>query len=207
MNYVRTYSPEDVLITFSDASGFNKEIGGWNKITISRKTPVFKQIEGIRGSVTRTRSLRTSATIKLEIEQTHPSNLVLSQLLELDGLSKLSGLLSINIKDDNGFKTTQNEALLYSVLGIDGFSERDSGTSFVSSTCYIEGYPDVEYDEETVNRVWTLQCLSTDVIQVGRGYSMREYLLDQATNVLSPYIDNAKSAISSSLPNITRMFD
>lgn len=207
MNYVRTYSPEDVLITFSDANGFNKEIGGWNKISITRKTPVFRQIEGIRGSVTRARSLRTSASIKLELEQTHPSNLTLSQLLELDGLNKLSGLLSINIRDDNGLKTTANEALLYSVLGIDGFSERDSGTSFLSSTCYIDGYPDIEFDGETVNRVWTLQCLSTDVIQVGRGYSMREYLLDQANNVLAPYIDDAKHAISASLPNTTRMLN
>lgn len=207
MNYVRTYSPEDVLITFSDASGFNTEIGGWNKITISRKTPVFKQIEGIRGSVTRTRSLRTSATIKLEIEQTHPSNLILSQLMELDSLSKLPRLLSVNIKDDNGFKVTQKEVLRFAAYNVEGLVNRDSGTSFTSSTCYIDDYPEIEFDEETVNRVWTLQCLSTDVIQVGRGYSMREYLLDQATNVLSPYIDSAKSAISSSLPNITRMFD
>lgn len=192
MSYVRTYSPEDVVIIVGD-----NEISGWNKIKVERTSPVFKHIEGIRGSVARTRTLKSSATITLNIDQNSTSNLALSMLLALDDADKMSDLLTVAIKDNNN--------LTVEATSVEGGSEQVyAGTAFTSFSCYIEGYPDVELTDESVERVWTLRVMSTDLINIGQGYSLREYLINQGLKALSPFISDASAAISSSLTSVTR---
>lgn len=187
MGYVRTYSPEDLIIQVG-----GNEIVGWNSVKVERTTPVFKQIEGIRGSVARTQTLRSSATITLSIDQNSTSNLMLNMLLKLDERGQ-GELLNVFIKDST-MPATVGGMLV------------DGGTTIQSLSCYIDGYPDVEFTDESVDRVWTIRALSVTTMNIGQGYSMREYLIEQGLAVLSPYINSATSAISESLPSITRLF-
>lgn len=130
---VLSYVPSNVVLLISGL-----QIQGWNNIRISRNTPAFRQIRGIRGKNTRTRIKDSSATLTIETPQTSLVNEVLSKCLEAD-LETGAVRLEITLKET-------------------------TGTSFFSTTtAYITAYPELSYSNSISSNTWTLSCDESQV--------------------------------------------
>ncbi len=125
---VATYSPTDVQLVIS---GY--VIQGWNNISISRSTPEYKLIRGIRGKHTRARSQDTSCSLVVSLSQASPTNDVFSMILDTDRTTG-NGRLKIILKDASG------------------------SSRFESSEAYITGYPTSSYSDGFESREWTIFC-------------------------------------------------
>lgn len=125
---VATYSPTDVQLVISGYA-----IQGWNTLSISRTTPEYKMIRGIRGKHTRARSQDTSCSLIVSLSQSSPTNDVFSMILDNDRLTG-NGKLKIILKDSSG------------------------SSRFESSEAYITGYPTSSYSDGFESRDWTIFC-------------------------------------------------
>jgi hypothetical protein len=134
---VNTYSPSEIGL---EISGYR--ITGFEKISISRNSPAFSLIKGIRGKNSRQRNRDSSCSVVVNIIQTSLVNDVLTQILEED-IRTNSARLTLNLTDGLG------------------------SSKIVSREAFIEGYPETDYSGDIVYRSWTIVCLSTDLFRVG----------------------------------------
>jgi len=134
---VNTYSPSEIGL---EISGY--KITGFQKISISRNSPAFSLIKGIRGKNSRQRNRDSSCTVTIDIIQTSLVNDVLTQILEED-LRTNSARLTLDLTDGLG------------------------SSKIVSRESFIEGYPETNYSGDIVYRSWNIICLSTDLFRVG----------------------------------------
>lgn len=125
---VKTYVPSNLNLLIC---GYKVE--GWTKITVTRNSPTFKQVRGIRGKNTRIRLLDTSAVITLTVPQTEEVNDVLSAISEADSRYG-SGRLEIMMSD------------------------LSSDTQFSSPTGYITMLPAISYESNLSDNVWEITC-------------------------------------------------
>jgi hypothetical protein len=185
---------------------FTEHIIGWNSIKIKRDNQVFRKIKGIRGTATRSRTFDRSFSIEVSIDQNSKSNLVLSSLLRLDGNGVLERPLKIMLKDGVTDNTTISDYGNFKTLTGSEFPAK-AGTTMESFTCYISGFPEVEFTDEAIERVWTFECIDASEYIVGRGASLRQALLDAASPLINGLVSEVKSVVSSSLPSITKIFN
>lgn len=134
---VYTYSPSEINLSIGDY-----RITGFEKISVSRNSPAFQIIKGIRGKNSRLRNRDTSCTVSVDIIQTSLANDVLSQLLDQD-LKTNSVRVNLDLTDGLG------------------------SSKIVSRECFIESYPDLVYIDNISYLRWNLVCLSTDTFRVG----------------------------------------
>ena len=134
---VNTYSPSEIMLM---VSGY--QITGFQKIEVTRNSPAFTMIKGIRGRNSRQRNRDTSCVVSVDIIQTSIVNDVLTQILEED-LRTNSARLTLNLTDGLG------------------------SSKIESREAFIEGYPEMAYSGDIVYRRWNLICLSTDLFRVG----------------------------------------
>lgn len=134
---VATYSPTDVQLVIS---GY--VIQGWNSLSISRTTPEYKLIRGVRGKHTRVRSQDTSCSLIVSLSQSSPTNDVFSDVLKEDRETG-NGKLKIILKDSSG------------------------SSRFESSEAYITGYPTSSYTDGFESREWTIFCQESNFIVGG----------------------------------------
>lgn len=125
---VKTYVPSNLNLLIC---GY--KIEGWTKITISRNSPTFRQVRGIRGKNTRVRLLDTSATITITVPQTEEVNDVLSAISEADSRYG-SGRLEIMMSD------------------------LSSDTHFSSATGYLTMLPQISYEASIGSNTWEISC-------------------------------------------------
>lgn len=152
MNSVYTYSPEYVDLVIG---GY--KVIGWNTISVQRNSRMFTTVNGIRGKNTRTKNTDTSATISISITRTSPVNSVFSEVVRQDELY-CTGRLQILLRDR-------------------------LGTSVVSSSeAYLDGYADDSFTSELNDRVWTINCLSTDTWNIGGSEQSQESLFQTIRN-------------------------
>ena len=128
---VREYSPSDVVLTFGGT-----RVEGWNKITVRQQHPTFVIVHGIRGKNTRKRINNTAAEIELSLDQTSPTNTILSEIVKLDAQYG-TGRIELTLKDTL------------------------TGESFSSTDAFIEGYADKGFDSDLSDRVWKIHCLTS----------------------------------------------
>lgn len=145
---ISTYSPEAVILTLGGAS-----LTGWNSISISRDSAQFNVIKGIRGKHTRVRSYDNSATIVIDLPMSSEWNYIFSQIVTQD-VNSTTGRCEILLKDTSG------------------------NSIFKTSEAYVTRYADVTFDVSISSRVWTIQCLTTDVYTVGGSTSPAGSLLN-----------------------------
>lgn len=109
------------------------QLQGWNKISVVKNNPVYKQIRGIRSKNTRMRIPGDSAVITIDLYQTSDANDAFSACLQRDNLSR-TVRLDITISNP----TTR------STVG--------------SVAAYVIGYPEyvIEGDLSVVR--WQLAC-------------------------------------------------
>lgn len=158
---ISTYSPSDVQLIIG---GY--PVGGWQSISINRRTDSFRTIAGIRGKHTRVPSRDTSATITFPLLQTSPSNEVLSTIHELDILNG-TARLSLTLKDGSGKSV------------------------FSTDEGYITGYPEVVFSGDFEYRVWKIFCQTTKSYSMAGNTRGETSVFDTAINEVSNFINNA----------------
>ena len=134
---VFTYRPSEVVLSIC---GYVVE--GWTSLVVSRNSPIYKQIRGIRGKNTRVKLRDSSGVIRVSLTQTCTANNVFSELLQLDAQTGASRL-EVVLKDSAG------------------------SSLFSSSTAYIDAFPETTYSASQAERSWTILCDSMDSFFVG----------------------------------------
>lgn len=126
---VRTYSPDRVVVLVNGVP-----MGGFGEDTFVEITPVADlstmQV-GADGEVARSISTNKCCTVAITLQQTSPSNDVLSTLIELDTLSG-GVLFPLTVQDLRG------------------------RTLFTVSQAWISKRPTLTFGRETTNRVWEI---------------------------------------------------
>jgi hypothetical protein len=215
LDLVKTYCPEDITLMISlmgkgatpaevGPTLFTEKIDGWESIKITYSNPTFRNIKGIRGTATRSRSWDRSKIVEVTLDQTSKSNLVLFTLLRFDNAGLVDSPFMLSFSDNTGKTTASDKQEWESITGYQ-FPESTS-TTLTSYKAYIEGLPDVEFTDESTSRVWTFHCVD-GAITVGRGASLRQGLLEAASGLLDSAISGVTSVVSKSLPSITKVFN
>lgn len=160
---VPTYSPSSVDLVIG---GYT--ISGWDRLTIARRTEMFKPVYGIRSKHTRVRSggkntRDTSAFLTITLSKESQANDVLSEIHRQDtedGTAKIS----LTLKDKSG------------------------SSIFSSDEAYILKYADSEFANDFGTREWRLFCQTTESYLVGGNVSPQSSLLDTAINEVSSFV-------------------
>lgn len=137
-NKIYTYIPSKVLVAVD-----NYRVGGIVSINVSKDSPRFNMVKGIRGQNTRVRQWDESYRIVLELLQTDPANDFFQYIYDLDGGREQSGYFPIRIQDLNGTSL------------------------FIADTAYIEGHPDIDFNTEFTNRKWVLRTMNNSKVFLG----------------------------------------
>lgn len=145
---VHTYSPSEIRLAIS---GY--QITGFESITVTKNSPVFSIVKGIRGKNSRIRNRDTSCTVTVDIIQTSIVNDVMNQILEQD-IRTNSARLTLNLTDGLG------------------------SSKIESNECFIESYPDLVYADDIEYRRWSLICLSTSLYRVGGNSKLADSAFD-----------------------------
>lgn len=152
---VQTYSPSDVVLSLG---GY--QLAGWDTINITRSSPGFVTVRGIRGKHTRVPSGDTSATISISLLQVSPSNDTLSEIHRQD-LESGTGRISLTLKDNSGRSV------------------------FSSDEAYILSYPEVAFSGGFEYRNWTIFCQTTGSYLVGGNTRPQTNLFSLAVDAIS----------------------
>lgn len=96
---VKTYDPQKVALSLGGQimSGF----ADGTFISIERDENSFEKVTGADGDVSRSKTANKSATLTLTLNQTSPSNDILSALAALDEVAS-SGVFPVILKDNSG---------------------------------------------------------------------------------------------------------
>lgn len=149
---VKTYSPKMVVMTFGGTV-----VNGWNTISIERSSPSFRMVKGIRGANTRVRTGDTSAVVTITVPQTSDINNIFNQIVVLD-------------------EATGNGRIQVTIVDV------VNGDTFISSEGFLEGSPKIDFDSSSGDRVWKLNCLSSQTTETGSGWNVGS-LIDRITSI------------------------
>ena len=96
---VQTYDPKDVFITVGGRilTGFAEEM-----ITAERENPQVDDLAGAQGDVARVITNDKRGSITVTLLPTSPSNLILSDLVNADGVNGGNSVFPLIIKDNRG---------------------------------------------------------------------------------------------------------
>lgn len=133
---VRTYSPQQVVVLVSGVpmSGF----ADGTFVEIAPSSDLSSMQVGADGEVARSISSNKTCTVTITLQQTSPSNDVLSGMIEIDSLT--GGVL-----------------FPISVLDLRG------RTVFLASQCWINKRPTLTFGQEVSDRSWELTTGSPSV--------------------------------------------
>lgn len=144
------------------------ELEGWNRITVARNAPVFRQIRGIRGKNTRVNIKDTSAVITFDVYQTEVANSVFSTALRLDSTYR-SIRFEITLKNS-------------STLSL-----------FTTTNAYVLGYPELVMDGDLAVNRWQLAC-ETSMLHVAGATSPTPGIVENGIAKLESFANNAMDA-------------
>ena len=130
MTKLYAFDPKQVNVTVMGQQivGFGEE-----KVTVERSNPGWELTVGADGDATRVKSNDLSGTITITLQQTSPSNNLLSTLFEIDDQDD-TGVVNCLIKDNKGF------------------------TYVEAKKAYVEKLPEASFAKTHSDRVWVLRC-------------------------------------------------
>lgn len=134
---VKSYVPSNLVLLIC---GYQVE--GWTKIVITKNSPTFVQVRGIRGKNTRVRIKDSSAKISITVPQTEGVNDVLSAIAEAD-LKYGTGRLEIMMRDIT------------------------SDTIFTTATGYLTMIPAISYEASLGSNTWEISCEQSNLSLAG----------------------------------------
>lgn len=152
---ITTYGPEKVYLTFGESI-----LTGWNSISIARDSFPILTVKGIRGKHTRTISYDTSATVRLSLPAGSVWNSTFSSFLSGDIING-TARVDLMLKDTGGTSL------------------------FKSSQAFVTNFADVVFDNTLSERVWIIQCLTTETYEVGNTTTPAGSLLDSISSGIS----------------------
>jgi len=155
---VMTYSPTDVKLI---VAGY--PVAGWESISISRVSPGFQQIYGIRGKDTRSKNPKTSSVIRVTTLMTSQSNDVFSYIHDRD-LEFGTGRIVVTLKDNSGRSV------------------------FSSNEAFIRGFPETVFSGNASYRAWEIYCQTTESYVVGGNTRPVNSIFDSAVDFVSNII-------------------
>ena len=128
---VDTYSPKNMVLLVNgiQVTGFSDT----DLVTITRDEAKFVKYIGVDGGVSRSHNVAEAASAVFSLSQTSSSNGVFSNLIQRDN------------EDPSGSRTFDMEIL-----------DRNSGTYFRGTGCWIENMPEAGYAKEISSREWTV---------------------------------------------------
>lgn len=137
---VKTFDPKQVALIFGGQimEGF----GEGTFIAVDRNEDAFALAIGSDGSGTRTKTNNRSGTFTLTLQQSSPSNDVLSAFALSDEASN-GGIFTGLMKDNSGRSINAGE------------------------TCWIKKFPTQEMSNETSNREWVIETDNLEVFVGG----------------------------------------
>lgn len=159
---VLTYAPETVGLMIS---GWRVE--GWTEINVSRNSPSFKQIRGIRGKNTRTRIKDTSATLTIKTYQTELANEIFALIHDSD--------------------VKQGTARLEITL-----TEQSGSSFFSTSSGYILGSAELNYSGDLQEVVWTVACDESKIF-VGSAKKLAAGIVQNGVSQLKDFVSGVAS--------------
>jgi hypothetical protein len=135
MGQVYTYSPEEVSVVVGGIrlSGF----ADGTFVTVSRDEQAFNKVTGADGKTSRSKTANRTGTITIVLQQTSPSNDVLSALALADELSN-AGVVPTLIKDGSG------------------------RTLHAAPTSWVQQVPDHSMSKDIENVEWVMDCAAID---------------------------------------------
>jgi hypothetical protein len=142
---VRTYDSKQIALIVGGIP-----IGGFGPDTMVkalRSSDTFAKKVGVDGVVTRSHLHDRSGEITFTLDQSSPSNDVLSALAKVDEESN-GGIVPVLIKD---------------ALPVSG----SIGSTFVAAKAWIRKWPDAEYGKEATNREWVLDVDDFEIFEGG----------------------------------------
>lgn len=140
MSGVFTYSAEAVEVI---VGGFSMSgLADGTFVSIERDEQAYNKITGADGTVSRSRTGNRSGTITLTLQQTSPSNDVLSGLMIADEATD-AGVVPCLIKDTSG------------------------RTLHYVSAAWVQQMPTQEFGKEISEREWVLDCARIDAFVGG----------------------------------------
>lgn len=103
---VQTYDPKDIALTLDGQllSGFAEDI-----VAAERENAQVDDLSGAQGDVTRVMTNDKRGTVTISLLPTSPSNLILSNLANADGVGQVNKVFPIIIKDNRGDDLLQGE--------------------------------------------------------------------------------------------------
>lgn len=137
MSQVRTYDAKRVVITIGShtVTGYAED----TFINIEPEGDGTTAVSGADGEVARSLSNNPLNTITLTLQQTSPSNGILSTILTLDKAGGKLGILPFTVRDLRG------------------------NTVFAASQCWVTNFAAIEFGSEIGDREWTLMAVATAV--------------------------------------------
>jgi len=143
-NQVRTYDPAEVIITVGGIplTGF----ADGTFLVVERDEDAFSKSTGADGNTARVKSNNHAGAATITLQQTSPSNDVLSGFAAADELSN-RGVVPILIKDLNGAST------------------------FFSASAWVRKMPAAEFGKALSDREWVLDCAAIDLFVGGNEQS------------------------------------
>lgn len=132
----KTYSPADVQVSI--AGNPLQMFADGTFINITPDEDLFTKVTGADGITSRSKSSNRSFRVEVTLQQTSPSNDILSNYAALDEISN-GGVFPIQIKDNLG------------------------RTLFSAPEAWVARFPDQEFSKEISNRGWMIDTGRADV--------------------------------------------
>jgi len=137
---LKTYDPKEVHII---VGGFEMVgLADGTFLTVSRTNDAYAMVVGADGEASRAKSNDKSGNAVLSLQQTSPSNDILSGFAIADELSN-SGVIPVIVTDSLGT------------------------TTLFSGEGWIKKIPDAAFAKEISNREWTIELASIDIFLGG----------------------------------------
>lgn len=135
-----TYDPAKVIVNVAGANLEGYADGTF--INAERSSDTFTKSTGSDGRTTRVKQNDKSGTITITLQQSSPSNNILSSIMVLDEASN-EGIVPIAIKD---------------ILGT---------TAIASGYCWVKKPPAVGFAKDAGNREWLFDCAVLEIFVGG----------------------------------------
>lgn len=136
----QTFDPKDVTVTVDGKiiTGFAEEM-----VSAERENPQVDDLSGAQGDVARVITNDKRGIITISLLPTSPSNLILSDLMNLDGVNQANVIFPLVIKDNRGS---------------DLISAEDA---------WITQPPRTVYNKSIETREWTIRAAKLDMVIAG----------------------------------------
>ena len=136
MSQIRTYAADQVRIVVGGVPISGLADGTF--VSISRDEQAYNKVTGADGTTSRARTGNRAGSITITLQQTSPSNDVLTGYMIADEQSD-SGVVPVLVKDTSG------------------------RTVVFAASAYVQQSPDADFSKDIEEREWVLDCAAIDM--------------------------------------------